>query len=452
MNHALAAISPLDGRYEDKVSELSPFFSEFALIKYRVKVEIEYFIALSLEKKIKEVPVFSKDTQKKLRLIYLNLTLADAEKIKLIEKTTNHDVKAVEYFIKEKISNLPCKKYSEFIHFALTSEDVNNLSYTLMLQDGLKNIIYPEIEKITKLLQIFAKQNKSVPLLSLTHGQPATPTTLGKEMAVYVSRIKYSLDSLKSTKLLGKLNGATGNFAAVVVAYPEIDWINFSQKFIKSLGLIPNLLTTQIEPHNAQSFVFDGLTRINNVIKDLDQDMWLYISRGIFILQKKEGEVGSSTMPHKVNPINFENSEGNLGLANSILRFMSDKLTISRLQRDLSDSTVIRNQGVGLAYSLLAYKNTLMGLNKIKPNLQKINEELEDHWEVLAEPIQVVLRKVGYDKPYEKLKELTQGQKITKETIQTFVKSLDIAKSEKEKLLKLTPQNYTGLSSKLSLI
>ena len=452
MNNSLTAISPLDGRYADKVNELSPFFSEFALIKYRVQVEIEYFIALSLEKKIKEVPAFSADLQKKLRAFYLNLTLADAEKIKLIENTTKHDMKAVEYFIKEKISKLSCAKYSEFIHFALTSEDANNLSYTLMLKDGLEKIIYPEIDKIVKILQTFAKQNKNVPLLALTHGQPATPTTLGKEMAVYVARIKYSLDTLKATKLLGKLNGATGNFAAVTVAYPEIDWMNFSQKFIKSLGLNPNFLTTQIESHNAQSFIFDGLARVNNVIKNLDQDMWLYISRGIFILQKKEGEVGSSTMPHKVNPINFENSEGNLGLANSILHFMSDKLTISRLQRDLSDSTVIRNQGVGLAYSLLAYKNTLIGLEKVKPNLQKINDELEDHWEVLAEPIQVVLRKVGYAKPYEKLKELTQGQKITKETIQTFVRSLDIPKIEKEKLLKLTPQNYTGLSSKLSLI
>ena len=287
MNNFLTAISPLDGRYADKVNELSLFFSEFALIKYRVQVEIEYFIALSLEKKIKEVPAFSADLQKKLRAIYLNLTLADAEKIKLIENTTKHDMKAVEYFIKEKISKLPCAKYSEFIHFALTSEDANNLSYTLMLKDGLEKIIYPEIDKIVKILQTFAKQNKNVPLLALTHGQPATPTTLGKEMAVYVARIKYSLDTLKATKLLGKLNGATGNFAAVTVAYPEIDWMNFSQKFIKSLGLNPNFLTTQIESHNAQSFIFDGLARVNNVIKNLDQDMWLYISRGIFILQKK---------------------------------------------------------------------------------------------------------------------------------------------------------------------
>ena len=447
---SLTALSPLDGRYASSVAELTPYFSELALIKYRVQVEVEYFIALSLEKKVKEVPAFSTDLQKKLRAIYQNFSVTDGEAVKLIEKTTNHDVKAVEYFLKEKISKLPCAKYSEFIHFALTSEDINNLSFSLMLKDGLQKVVLVEIQKIIKTLTTLAKQNKNVGLLALTHGQPATPTTLGKELAVFVSRLQYNFNNLKALKLEGKLNGATGNYAAVQIAYPEIDWMAFGKKFISALGLKPNFLTTQIESHESTALAFDYLAQINNTVKNLDQDMWLYISRGIFILQKKEGEVGSSTMPHKVNPINFENSEGNLGMANSILRFMSDKLTVSRLQRDLTDSTVMRNQGVGLAYSMIAYKNTLTGLSKIKPNLEKINAELEDHWEVLAEAIQVVLRKVGYPKPYEKLKELTRGQTMNKKSIQEFIESLDIPKTEKQKLLKLTPQTYTGLSNKLT--
>lgn len=448
--NALTAISPLDGRYAQSVADLAPYFSELALMKHRVQIEVEYFIALSLEKKIKEVPAFSTNLQKKLRAIYQNFSLADGEAIKKIEKTTNHDVKAVEYFLKEKIAKLPCAKYSEFIHFALTSEDVNNLSFTLMLKGGLEKVLCLEIKKIIKNLKNLAKQSKDIGLLALTHGQPATPTTLGKELAVFINRLQYNLNNLETLKLEGKLNGATGNYAAAAIAYPKIDWIAFSKKFIASLRLKPNLLTTQIESHESTALAFNYLAQINNVIKNLDQDIWLYISRGIFILQKKSGEVGSSTMPHKVNPINFENSEGNLSLANSILRFMSDKLTVSRLQRDLTDSTVIRNQGVGLAYSLIAYKNTLIGLSKIKPNLEKINAELSDHWEVLAEAIQVILRKVNYPKPYEKLKELTQGQVMNKKSIQDFVRSLDIPKTEKQKLLGLVPANYIGLSSKLT--
>ncbi len=339
---------------------------------------------------------------------------------------------------------------SEFIHFGLTSEDINNLAYTLMLKNGLEKVIFPEIENVLAILKKLVKNTVNTPLLALTHGQPATPTTLGKELAVFYNRIFRGLNHLKFFKLEGKLNGATGNYAAAALAYSNVDWIKFSQKFISSLGLNPNLLTTQIEPHDCACAIYDGVARLNNIVKDLDQDIWLYVSRGIFKLKKKEGEVGSSTMPHKVNPINFENSEGNVGLANALLRFMSDKLAVSRLQRDLTDSTVIRNQGVALGYSLLAYQNTIKGLEKLEVNTKCVQDELDNHWEVLAEAVQTILRKVGYAKPYEKLKELTRGEKITKETMRKFIAGLNIPKSEKDKLLKLTPAKYIGLSQKLA--
>jgi len=445
----LTNITPLDGRYQNKVKDLEMYFSEMALQKFRLLVEIEYFISLSKESKIKELKTFSTADQKKLRKIYEDFSLSDSKKIKTIENTTNHDVKAVEYFLKEKLpKNL--QKYSEFIHFGLTSEDTNNLSFSLMLKEGIDRVSIPQIELNLKELKSLAKKQASTPLLSLTHGQPATPTTLGKEIAVFYNRINRNLNHLKTIKLDGKFSGATGNFAAMQVAYPEINWIGFSKKFITSLGLQPNLLTTQIKPHDSMCMMLDAIARINSVFKDLNQDMWLYISRGIFKLKKIKGEVGSSTMPHKVNPINFENSEGNLGLANSMLRYMSDKLPISRMQRDLTDSTTLRNQGVALGYSLLAYKNTLVGLQKLEVNKNSIHEELNNHWEVLAEPIQTVLRKLGVEKPYEKLKALTQGEEITKETIANFIKNLNITETEKEKLLKLTPANYIGLSKELT--
>lgn len=445
----LTNLSPLDGRYQNQTKELSVYFSEAALIRYRLLVEIEYLIALSLQPAIEEITTFTQIQQNQLRQLYQKFSLQDAQEIKDIEKTTNHDVKSVEYFLKQKIATTDLKKYAEFIHFALTSEDVNNLAYSLMLKNGLAKVILPALEQILAKLKELSQVNKNTPLLSLTHGQPATPTTIGKELAVFYSRLSQSINQLKNIELTGKLNGATGNYAAAYLAYPAIDWLNFSQKFISSLGLKPNLLTTQIEPHDSAAAVYDNLARINNILRDLNQDMWLYISRHIFKLKLKAGEVGSSTMPHKINPINFENSEGNLGLANANLRFLADKLTVSRLQRDLSDSTVIRNQGTALGYSLLAYKNILNGLAKIKVNESASQAELDRHWEVIAEAIQTILRKIGYNQPYEKLKELTRGEKIDQPTIQNFIANLDISDTAKNKLLNLSPATYIGLSDKL---
>lgn len=445
----LNAISPLDGRYYNKVKELSEFFSETALIKYRLKVEVEYFIALGLEVKISEVRALSASEQNELRSFYLNFTEVEAAKVKKIEQTTNHDVKAVEYYLKEKLSKIKSLSGNvEFIHFALTSEDVNNLAYSLMFKDGLA-VYQNQFKKLLAESKALAITHKKVALLALTHGQPATPTTLGKELAVFYYRLNEQAKSLGNHKLSGKFSGAVGNWNAHQVAYPKVDWLAFSQKFVAGLGLVFNPLTTQIEAHDGLAIMCHKLIRINNIIKNLDQDMWLYISRQIFKLKKIAGEIGSSTMPHKVNPIDFENSEGNLGLANAILDHLANKLPVSRLQRDLTDSTVLRNQGVGLAYSLLALKMTLKGLSKLEVNKNKIAEELNSHWEVLAEPIQVVLRKVGYNKPYETLKNLTRGEKIGKAQIQKFIRTLKISKLEKDNLLKLTPENYIGLAPKL---
>lgn len=446
----LTNISPLDGRYQDQTKELNVYFSEAALIRYRLLVEVEYLIALSSQSAIKEIDAFSQTQQKQLRRLYQGFSMSDAREIKDIEKETNHDVKAVEYFLKQKIATADLKKYAEFIHFALTSEDVNNLAYSLMLKNGLKKIILPALEQILNKLKELSRNNKNIPLLSLTHGQPATPTTIGKELAVFYFRVSQQVNQLKNIELNGKLNGATGNYAAAYLAYPEVNWLDFSRKFITSLGLKPNLLTTQIEPHDSLTAIYDNLARINNILRGFSQDMWLYISRGIFKLKPKAGEVGSSTMPHKVNPINFENSEGNFGLANALLRFLADKLTVSRLQRDLTDSTVIRNQGAALGYSLLAYKNTLSGLTKIEVDESNCQTELNQHWEVLTEAAQTVLRKIGYEQPYEKLKELTRGEKINKQAIQDFIASLDMPNLEKKKLLNLSPATYIGLADKLT--
>jgi len=449
MNNLLN-ISPLDGRYQNQTKELSAYFSEAALMRYRLVVEVEYFVSLSLEENIKELKPFSRIQENHLRSFYKKFSLQDAQEIKKIENTTNHDVKAVEYFLKQKLSTSSLKNKVEFIHFGLTSEDINNLSYGLMLKMAIHKEIIPVLEQLLDNIKTLAKKYQDISLLSLTHGQAATPTTIGKELAVFYARLNNQIQNLKQIRLTGKLNGASGNYAAAHIAYPEVDWINFSNKFINKLGLKSNLLTTQIEPHDNSARLFDALARINNIIRDLDQDMWLYISRKIFKLKKKEGEVGSSTMPHKVNPIDFENSEGNLGLANSILRFLADKLTVSRLQRDLSDSTVIRNQGLALGYGLLAYKSCNKGLNKIEVNTKIVQQELGNHWEVLSEAIQTILRKVGYNQPYEKLKELTRGEKINEQTIKKFIKTLDIDVEEKKKLFDLTPQTYIGLSKKLS--
>ncbi|OGH94647.1 MAG: adenylosuccinate lyase [Candidatus Magasanikbacteria bacterium RIFOXYD2_FULL_41_14] len=445
----LNALSPLDGRYHNKVADLSKYFSESALIKYRVKIEIEYFIALSIELKIKQLPEFSLKTKKVLRQIYENFSLEDARCVKETEKTTNHDVKAVEYFIKEKIKKLKLKLNSEFVHFALTSEDINNLAFSLMWQEGLKMAYLPKLKQVVSILNNFSKKYRSTPLLALTHGQSATPTTLGKEIAVFVNRLYRQEKQLSSHKLLGKLNGATGTYSAQIISYPQVNWPNFSKKFVNGLGLDLNSLTTQVENHDSLAESYHNLERVNNILLDFTRDVWLYVMRGVLGQIKKEGEVGSSTMPHKINPINFENAEGNLGLANAYLTHLASKLPVSRLQRDLSDSTVLRNQGIPLGHSLLALENILNGLSRLTINENKINEELENNWEILAEAVQIIMRREGVDKPYEKLKELTRGQKIIKTDLHKFINKLDISKEAKKDLLKLTPQKYIGLANKL---
>ena len=412
---------------------------------YRIKVEIEYLIALGDEKGIKELPAFSKTEQVKLRNIYKNFNSSAAQKVKDIEEITNHDVKAVEYYLQGRLK----KSLHPWIHFALTSEDVNNLSYSLMWQDGLNQVYLPALKTVNKELKKLARKYKNVSMLALTHGQPATPTSLGKEFAVFAGRLQRQLQHIKSHRLLGKLSGATGTWAAHVTAYPNINWISFSKRFVKSLGLEPNLITTQIESNDSLAESYHNLIRVNTILLDFCRDIWLYISRGVFGQKTKSGEVGSSTMPHKVNPIQFENAEGNLGIANAYLSHLAQTLPVSRMQRDLSGSTIIRNQGVPLAHSLLACKNIVKGIDRLTVNRKKIREELDNHWEVLAEAIQTTLRKSGDRLPYERLKNLTRGQKITQEDIQAFVQSLDLPKKEKQTLLDLTPENYTGLAARI---
>lgn len=421
-----------------------------ALMKYRLMVEVEYLIAISKETGIKEIKLLSPINQKKLRSLYEKFSISDAEEIKKIENTTNHDVKAIEYFLQTKLKNLKLNSYIPFIHFALTSEDINNLSYSLMWQDGIKKIILPEFIILYKTISTFAQQHKNQPLLALTHGQSATPTTVGKEFSVFANRLDRKMEHLKKNHhLLGKLNGATGGYNAMVVAYPNVDWIKFSKKFVESLGLGFNPLTTQIEPHDSLAEQCRLIQHINTILIDFSRDIWLYIMRGVLGQKKKEGEVGSSTMPHKINPIYFENAEGNFGIANALLNHLAEKLPISRLQRDLSDSTVLRNQGVALGYSLLAVKSILNGLSRLTVNKAQLKKELDENPEVLAEAIQTILRKCGQTNAYEQLKELTRGQNMTLENIYKFIKKLNIPKSEKDKLLNLTPETYTGLASKL---
>lgn len=443
--NTLSNISPLDGRYANSIAELSKYFSESALMGYRLKVEIEYLIALSNEKSINDLPPFSKDEQERLRKIYQNFNLVGAEKVKEIEATTNHDVKAIEYYIQGKVK----KSLHPWIHFALTSEDVNNLSYSLMWQDGLKQVYQSSLQLVNKKLKKLARKYKEASMLALTHGQPATPTTFGKELAVFCSRLDRQIGQIKSHILLGKFSGATGTWSAHVAAYPNVNWRRFASKFIKSLGLKPNLITTQIESHDSLAESFHQVVRINSILTDLCRDMWSYISRGILVQKKVAGEVGSSTMPHKINPIQFENAEGNLGIANGLLNHLATKLPISRMQRDLTDSTTLRNQGVALGHSYLALQNILKGLSRITINKVQMSAELNNHWEVLGEAIQTILRKSGKQDAYEQLKSLTQGQSINAESMAEFVSGLKISDEDKQTLLELTPELYTGLSSKL---
>jgi len=446
----LCAISPIDGRYRSKTSKLDSIFSEFGLIKYRTYIEIEWFKAMSLNKDIKEVPEFSKTSFNILNGIAENFSIQDAAKVKEIEKTTNHDVKAVEYFLKDAISSNPeLNAVSEFVHFACTSEDINNLSHALMLKDG-RNILLAEMQNVIDRITDIATQNANVPMLSRTHGQTASPTTLGKEMANVVDRLRRQFNLFKEVDIRGKFNGAVGNFNAHVSAYPDLDWEEISSSFIKNLGVSYAPFTTQIEPHDYIAEYFYAVNRFNTILIDFSRDVWSYISNAYFKQKTIAGEVGSSTMPHKVNPIDFENAEGNLGLSIAIGSHLSEKLPISRWQRDLSDSTVLRNLGLSCAYSLIAYSSLQKGIGKLEVNIEKINSDLDHAWEVLAEPIQTVMRRYGVENPYEKLKELTRGQKINSEIISKFIQELDIPEDAKKTLTEMTPMNYTGIATKLT--
>ena len=449
VSEPLKAISPLDGRYFKSTESLSEYFSEHALIRYRTKVEIEYLISLSLENGIPELKPFSKKDQQKLRRIYNSFNLDDSKRVKAIEIATNHDVKAVEYFIREKLEKLNKKRIFPWIHFALTSEDVNNLSYSLMWQEAFKNEFLPILNDVIKKLKTISKQFSKTPMLALTHGQSATPTTFGKEISVFVHRLTRQYNHMKGHTLLGKFGGATGTWAAHSLAYPKVNWLHFTKKFVTSLGLEANLVTTQIEPHDSVIESYHSIIRTDNILIDLCRDIWSYVSRGILKQKKVPGEVGSSTMPHKINPIQFENAEGNIGIANSILTHLATKLPLSRMQRDLTDSTTLRNQGVAMGHSYLALKNILNGLDRITINNFQMKNELDGNWEVLAEAIQTVLRKTGKEDSYEKLKTLTRGQKIDNLKVQSFIKDLKISDDDKRILLSLTPSSYIGIANKL---
>ena len=442
---ALTAISPVDGRYQNKTDALRPIFSEYGLFRYRVLVEVEWLKKLSKNSSIKEIESFSASSTSLLNNIKDNFSIVDAERIKEIEKTTNHDMKAVEYFIREKIqSDAKLKNISQFIHFACTSEDINNLSYALMLKDARESILVPKLQKLVTILEKMSADYSSTPMISRTHGQTASPTTLGKEMAVYVHRLNRQNNQLKNIELLGKLNGAVGNFNAHFSAYPDIDWMTLSKEFVEELGLTWNPLTTQIESHDYMAEYFHVLIRSNTILIDLCRDLWGYISLGYFKLKLIKGEVGSSTMPHKINPIDFENSEGNFGFANSLLEHLAMKLPTSRWQRDLTDSTVLRNTGVGIAHSVIALDSCIAGLSKIDVDTEIINQDLENSWEVLTEAIQTVMRCYNIEGAYEKLKEISRGNEINRETLHNFIEKLDIPNDAKSRLKNLTPSNYLG--------
>ena len=449
---ALTALSPLDGRYEGKVAALRGNFSEFALIKYRVHVEIEWLIALSLEPQIAECPEFTVATIEALHDAAANFSVSDAARVKAIESTTNHDVKAVEYWLRERFrDNTEVTKAQAFIHFACTSEDINNLSHALMLKSAVGAVLNPALALIGTKIQSFAQSHAAVSMLAHTHGQPASPTTLGKEMANVAYRVRRATNAIVNIEMLGKINGAVGNYNAHLSAYPAIDWPAFCKRFVEDLGLTFNPYTIQIEPHDYMAELFDAIARANTILIDLNRDIWGYISLGYFKQTTKAGEIGSSTMPHKVNPIDFENSEGNLGLANALLRHMAEKLPISRWQRDLTDSTVLRNMGVAFGYCLLAYDSLSRGLDKLEVNHTKIASHLDANWDVLAEPIQTVMRKHGIDDAYEQLKALTRGKDgIDQESIRTFVAALTMPETDKARLLELTPSTYIGIADKLA--
>ncbi|MES2365420.1 MAG: adenylosuccinate lyase [Pseudomonadota bacterium] len=449
---SLTALSPLDGRYAAKVEALRAHFSEFGLIRNRVTVEIEWLKALAAESAFCEVPVFSPATIAVLDAVAVNFTEADAERVKEIERTTNHDVKAVEYFLRERFASNPeVMQVSEFIHFACTSEDINNLSHALMLKAARETVLLPALDKVTARLTALAHEHAELPMLSRTHGQPASPTTLGKEMANVAYRLRRQAEQINSVPMLGKINGAVGNYNAHLSAYPDFDWEGFAQRFVQGLGLSFNPYTIQIEPHDYMAELFDAVSRANTVLIDLNRDIWGYISVGYFKQKVKAGEIGSSTMPHKVNPIDFENAEGNLGLANALLRHLAEKLPVSRWQRDLTDSTVLRNMGVALGYALLGYDSCLRGLNKLEANPQRLAEDLDHNWEVLAEPIQTVMRRYNVPNAYEQLKELTRGKSgINRDSLHQFIQTLAIPEADKARLLAMTPASYIGKAAELA--
>ena len=446
----LNALSPLDGRYQSKVDPLRAYFSEYALIKHRALVEVEWLKALAALPEIEEVKAFSKETIKELDDAIANFGEKDASQVKAIEARTNHDVKALEYWLKEKFDgNAEIKKASEFIHFACTSEDINNLSHALMLKGARNGVMLPFLNNLIARMTELSKQLAAQPMLSRTHGQTASPTTMGKEFANVVYRLQRQQKQLVANEILGKINGAVGNFNAHLSAYPNVDWENFAKQFVENLGLTYNPMTIQIEPHDYMAELYDNLARINTILIDINRDIWGYVSVGYFKQKLKPGEVGSSTMPHKVNPIDFENSEGNLGLANAILRHLAEKLPISRWQRDLTDSTVLRNMGVAFGYTLLGFDSCLRGLNKLEINPGKLSEDLDRSWEVLAEPIQTVMRRYGYENPYDTLKEYTRGKAISKESLQSLIAELKIPAEAKQYLMDLTPATYIGKATAL---
>jgi adenylosuccinate lyase len=449
---ALTALSPLDGRYASKVDALRTHFSELGLIRYRVKVEVEWLKALAAEPAIKEVPAFSAEAVQALDAVANNFSEADGAAVKAIEARTNHDVKAIEYFLKDRLgANAEVAKVAEFIHFACTSEDINNLCHALMLQKSRDEIMLPGLDAIIGRLVGLAHDLAAVPMLSHTHGQPASPTTLGKELANVVHRLRRTWKQIAAVSLSGKANGAVGNYNAHLAAYPQVDWEAFSRRFVQGLGLEFNPYTIQIEPHDAMAELFDAYARANTILLDLDRDIWGYISLGYFTQKTKAGEIGSSTMPHKVNPIDFENSEGNLGIANALLRHLAEKLPVSRWQRDLTDSTVLRNMGVALGHTLLAYDSLLKGLAKLEASPARLAADLEANWDVLAEPIQTVMRRYGVAGAYEQLKELTRGKGgITREALTAFIQGLPLPDAEKQRLLALTPATYTGKAAELA--